>query len=117
MDKVFIEGLQLRGRHGVYSHERENEQEFLIDIVAELDTSAAAMSDNITDTADYTKFCATARETVEDNSFYLIERLADAIARRILEDVRIARVEITIRKPAALAFGVPGVTVIRTRTS
>jgi len=115
MDRIFVEGLALRGKHGVHHKERQEEQEFLIDISVEMDTKAAALSDDISTTADYTQFVEIAREAVERNSFYLIERLADRIAGDILKDERLARVEVTIRKPAALKSGVPGVTIIRTR--
>jgi len=115
MDRIFVEGLALRGRHGVNHKEREEEQGFLIDISVQFDTALAVQSDNIADTADYTKFVEIARECVEQRSFYLIERLADTIARRILEDSRVALVSVTIRKPEVLESGTPGVTIIRTR--
>ncbi len=115
MDRIFIEGLALRGKHGVHHKEREEEQGFLINISAEVDTRPAAESDNLADAADYKKFYDIARNAVEKDSFYLIERLADTIARRILEDARIIRVEVTIRKPEALPSGIAGVTIARKR--
>ena len=115
MDKIFIENLRIKGRHGVDSHERRESQDFLVDISAEIDTKAAAMSDDLADTADYKRFCEIAREAVESNSFYLIERLADTIARKILEDNRLASVEVVVRKPEALESGMAGVRIVRTR--
>lgn len=115
MDTVFIEGLRLSGKHGVHEHERQNEQEFIIDIHGTLDIRTAALSDNLTDTVDYSHFAVIAREVVEKNSFDLIERLADTICSRILEDKRLTGVSVTIRKPAALGNGLPGVTIVRTR--
>ena len=115
MDKVFVEQLKLQGKHGIHAHERASEQEFLIDIEVEFDTRVAAKSDDIADTVDYRKFCEIARDAVEGNSFYLIEKLGDTIALKILEDTRIARVDVVIRKPAALESGVAGVKIIRTQ--
>jgi len=115
MDRVFIEDLRLSGKHGVREHERQNEQEFVIDITASADTRAAVASDNLADTVDYSHFAAVAKEIVGGESFYLIERLADTICSHILEDKRIQQVEVTIRKPAALKNGLPGVTIIRSR--
>lgn len=115
-DSIFVEGLHLRGKHGVRERERQNEQEFLVDIRAEFDARAAAKSDNIGDALNYEHFCKVAREAVEHNSFHLIERLADTIAQGILGDLRITRVEVTVRKPAALPSGVPGVRIVRTRS-
>ena len=47
----------------------------------------------------------------------LIEKLAGTIAQRVPEDVRITRVSVTIRKPAALDHGEPGVTIWREQES
>ncbi|MBV9159360.1 MAG: dihydroneopterin aldolase [Candidatus Kaiserbacteria bacterium] len=115
MDRVFLNDLRLRGKHGVNPDERVYEQEFVIDIVAHVDTKTAAASDELTDAVNYVQFSKIAQEVVEQESFYLIERLADTIAKRILEDARITTVEVTVRKPEVLNNGVPGVKVIRER--
>lgn len=115
MDKIFVERLSLRGKHGVRQQERVREQEFLISIVADFDTTRAVKTDDIADTLDYRKFCDIARAAVAGETFYLIEKLADTIARNILKDTRIARIEVTIRKPEALENALPGVTIIRKR--
>ncbi len=115
MDRVFIRDISLFGKHGVHDEERLSEQEFLIDILAEFDAGVAAMSDDLADTVNYVNFLAIAKEVVEQNSFYLIERLGSRIAERILADTRIASVEITVHKPAALTNGHPGVTIVRKR--
>ena len=115
MDTVFVENLEVIGTHGVLDHERQFEQKFHLDIVATSDASAAGASDNLKDTLDYVAFCRIARETIEAEPVYLIEKLALTIANRILEDTRIATVSVTIRKPSVLASGVPGVTLTRTR--
>ena len=114
-DSVFIEELRLQGKHGVHEHERAESQEFILDIRVTLDTAKAAASDNLEDTVDYGNFGAIAKEVVDQNSFYLIEKLGSAICSRVLEDRRIIEVSITIRKPAALKNGLPGVTISRTR--
>ena len=47
----------------------------------------------------------------------LIEKLAGTIAQRVPEDGRLTRVSVTIRKPAALDHGEPGVTLWRDQES
>lgn len=116
MGKVFVEDLVLLGKHGVGDHERAAPQEFHIEISAEVDTAAAIASDDIADTANYKDFAETAREIVEGPSCRLIETLAHKIAGRILEHPRVRNVSVTILKPKALPVGIPGVTVVRTRT-
>lgn len=115
MDRVFIRDISLFGKHGVHESERLNEQEFIIDIVAEFDAAQAAETDELADTVNYVDFLAIAKEAVEQNSFYLIERLGERIAQKILTDARISTVEVTVRKPAALTNGKPGITIVRTR--
>jgi dihydroneopterin aldolase len=115
MDTLFIEHLSLRGKHGVHEDERSRDQEFLIDIKAHIDTRDAAASDDLADTVDWVLFHDIARDTVEGESYRLIERLAEIMAQRILEFKRVASVEITIRKKEILEGGLPGVTIVRSR--
>lgn len=115
MDRVFIKDISLFGKHGVHEEERLNEQEFRIDILAKFDASQSVKSDDLADTVNYVDFLAIAKEAVEQNSFYLIERLGSRIAERILDDTRIASVEVTVHKPAALTNGKPGITIVRSR--
>ena len=116
MDRIFIENLSFLGKHGVSEKERSIEQEFIVDVTVETDASSAAASDDLTDTVNYSALAAIAKEAVEANSFFLIEKLAERIAGRVLQDVRISNVEVTVRKPAVLPNGVPGVKIIRARS-
>ena len=52
-DRIALRGLTVRGRHGVFDHERANGQDFVVDVVLELDTSVAASTDALADTVDY----------------------------------------------------------------
>lgn len=116
MDRVFINGISVYGKHGVHESERQNEQEFIVDIAAQFDTRKAAASDDLNDTVDYMPFAQMITQVVQQHSFYLIERLAERIAERVLEDTRIQEVNVTVKKPAALTNGLPGVTIVRTRS-
>lgn len=116
MDSVFLSSFSVLGKHGVMERERHVEQEFVIDIVADVDTLIAAGSDKLADTVDYVRFRDIAENVIRNESHYLIERVADRIASMILEDRRISRIAITIRKPAVLPNGVPGITIVRTQT-
>ena len=46
-------GLRAFGHHGVLDHERRDGQEFVVDAVLWVDTGAAAATDDLTLTADY----------------------------------------------------------------
>ncbi len=115
-DKVFIEHLVVRGKHGVTSEERAHEQEFSISIEVQFDTHKASVSDDLSDTVSYGHFRSVAKEVVEASSYHLLEKLANTIAERILEDARIEQVSVTVRKTKIYPDCTPGVTIERTRT-
>src|ERR1700722_12683200 len=109
MDSIFIERLKEAGKHGVMDVERKVEQEFEISVRMEVDTQKAAQSDKLAAALDYAPVKEKIIEIIQTNSFYLIEKLADTIATEILEDKRIAKVELTVRKNAVWDNGVPGI--------
>ena len=52
-DRIELRGLTVRGYHGVFDHERQDGQDFVVDITVWIDLVAAAMSDELSDTLDY----------------------------------------------------------------
>src|SRR5262249_22581660 len=52
-DQISLLGLRAFGRHGVFSRERREGQEFVVDAVLWLDTRAAAAADDLSLTVDY----------------------------------------------------------------
>lgn len=113
MDLIHIDNLRFSGKHGVYEHERKVEQEFDVGIVLEVDTKKAAESDDINNTVDYDTVRTIVRDVIENSSSYLIEKLADVIAQKILKDKQIGKVTVTIKKIEVWPNGIPGVTVVR----
>ncbi len=113
-DFIFIEGLKVRGMHGVSHPERHSfEQEFEVSAKMYMETHIAAKSENLSDALDYVPIRDKIVGIIQTNTFYLIERLADTLCAEILKDTRITKVELTIRKTAIWDNGVPGVTVVR----
>ena len=82
----------------------------------EVDTKVAAKSDNLEHALDYAPVKNKIVEIIQNNSFYLIERLADTIASEILKDKRISKVELIIRKTAVWDNSVPGITIYRSNS-
>jgi 7,8-dihydroneopterin aldolase/epimerase/oxygenase len=118
MDEVIVKGLRARGRHGVLPEEKENDQEFIVDILLECDTRPAAAGDDLSLTVDYAALSEAAADIVEGTSFDLIETLAERIAAEALSSVRARRVTVTVRKPdAPLDVSVDWVGVTITRES
>lgn len=113
MDYIHIDNLVFKGKHGHYEHERKIEQEFVIAVRLGVDASPAAQSDKLGDTIDYDDVKKKIQTILEGTSRYLIEKLSEDIALSILQDSRVAEVQVTIKKTAVWDNGVPGVTVTR----
>ena len=89
------------GFHGVFQHERENGQEFSVDLVVLLAPSDAATSDDLADTVDYGAISQSVYDRIVGEAFNLIETLAERIAEDILAISGVDGVEVTVHKPQA----------------
>ena len=117
-DRIALRGLRVRGHHGVFDHERRDGQEFVLDLVLELDLAAAGASDDLADTVDYGALAHDAAAIVAGPPRRLIEAVATEVAGRVLTDPRVAAVEVTLHKPQApitLPFDDVAVVVRRAR--
>lgn len=117
-DRIFVTGLMLHAYHGVMPHEAKVGQTFSIDLVLEMDLSAAARSDKVTDTVSYDKVVASASNAFLRQRFRLIEAAGGSVADAVLADFPPVRsVTVTIHKPhAPIAATFTDVGVILTRT-
>ncbi len=117
-DRITITGVAARGFHGVFDHERRDGQDFVVDVVLEVDLRRAGRSDDLADTVSYADVAAAVVARIEGEPRDLIERLAADIASDALVDARVESVEVTVHKPQA-PVGVPfddvSVTVRRRR--
>ena len=100
-DRITITGLRARGHHGVYEIERRNGQDFVVDVVLELDTAMAAVSDDVADTVHYGELAETLAAVVRGEPVNLLETLAARLADVCLDDKRVAAATITVHKPHA----------------
>ena len=100
-DRIELIGLEAYGYHGVYEHENNTGQKFLVDMVVWTDFSRAANSDSIADTISYVDLANIAVELVQGLSNDLIETLATNIADKIIELDGAMAVEVTVHKPQA----------------
>jgi dihydroneopterin aldolase len=117
-DQIALRGLVVRGHHGVFEHERRDGQDFVVDVVLDVDTSVAARSDDVRDTVDYGTVASAIAEVVSGEPVNLLETLAWRIASACLVDVRVMSVEVSVHKPQApipLTFDDVAVTIVRSR--
>ena len=116
LDQIVIEGLRFHCIIGINPWERVAKQVIELDITLHADLSAAAASDNIDHTVNYRDLSRSVQELVEGSSFGLIEMLADRIAALCLEDSKVQRVDLRLRKPGALRLADSvGLNITRTR--
>jgi dihydroneopterin aldolase/2-amino-4-hydroxy-6-hydroxymethyldihydropteridine diphosphokinase len=110
-DTIALRGVRAFGRHGVLDSEREQGQEFLVDVLMQVDTRACVVSDDVADTVNYAEVAATAVRLVAGPPYQLIETLADRIAGAVMgEHEGVQELEVTVHKPQA-PVGVPFVDV------
>jgi dihydroneopterin aldolase len=117
-DRITLTGLRVRGRHGVFDHERRDGQDFLVDITVWIDLDQAASSDELADTVHYGEMAARAAAIVGGEPRNLIETVAAQIADELMSDERLHAAEVTLHKPAApipLTFADVSVTIRRSR--
>lgn len=99
MDKITIQGLQVKSLIGVYDWEREAKQPLLIDVTLGLDLTIPAKSDNVKDTVHYAELALAIEQVCEQSEFELLEALADSIILRIFSYPSIVNVMLSITKP------------------
>ncbi|MBO4208412.1 dihydroneopterin aldolase [Micromonospora echinofusca] len=113
-----LTGLRAHGRHGVYDFERAQGQDFVVDVVLELDLGPAARSDDVADTVHYGELAGRLVAVLTGEPVNLIETLADRLLTVCLADQRVDRATVTVHKPQAPIphdFGNVAVTMSRTR--
>jgi FolB domain-containing protein len=116
MDKIHIRDILLRCVIGINPEERREKQDVVIDVTLYADLSLAGATDDFNNTVDYKAVKQRIVELVEGSSFYLVEALAETIARACLEFDGVEQVDITVEKPTALRFArTVGVEISRRR--
>jgi dihydroneopterin aldolase len=117
-DRIVLTGLRVRGRHGVFEHERRAGQDFLVDVTVWIDLDTAARTDQLADTLDYGALAGRVAGIVGGPPRDLIEAVATEVAEDVMTDERVHAAEVTIHKPSApipLTFADVAVTVRRSR--
>jgi len=101
LDQIIIEGIRVRGFHGVLSTERETGQLFIADVVAHTTMRQAAATDNLSQTVNYSDVADAVAEVLAGNPSDLLETVAEHCARAVLEFDGVECVDIAIHKPQA----------------
>ncbi|WP_348788919.1 dihydroneopterin aldolase [Leifsonia sp. NPDC080035] len=100
-DALILTGLRVRANHGVFDFERENGQDFLVDVTAWLDLSPSAAVDDLSRTVHYGELALEIADAVRRDPVDLIETVAERIAGVVLAHPPVDAVEVTVHKPDA----------------
>ena len=118
-DAVFVTGLALHAYHGVMQHEAKIGQTFKLDLVLDIDLTAASRSDKLAHTVGYDQVVEVASRAFCARRYRLVEAAAGAVAEAILDRFpQVLRVRVTVHKPhapIAATFAGVGVTIVRDR--
>lgn len=102
MDKIIIKGLNIFAYHGVNPEEKQDGQNFIVDIDAYADLEQACLSDDLSQTVSYAKIIKTVKKVMLEDKYDLLERALQRIAEQILEEYPLIKeVSVTLKKPEA----------------
>ena len=96
---ILIKDLKFYGFHGVYPEEQVVGTTFRVDAQIDIDPDMSGFaSDQLEDTLNYELIVEKLLHIGTSNKFRLIERLADEMARAVLEFPHVRAVDITVYK-------------------
>lgn len=98
MDRIRLKGMTFYAFHGVSKSERELGQQYEIDVELLTDTKKAGKTDNIEDTINYAEIFDRVESIVENNSFKLLETVAERISNTLLQDFDLSGIKVVVRK-------------------
>jgi dihydroneopterin aldolase len=105
MDKIIACGMTFMGCHGVLPQEKDHPQPFGVDLEMYLDLRPAGQQDDLNLTVNYAQVFAQVQKIVEEESYNLIEALAENIAASLLYRFPLTGVKVTVYKPQAPVQG------------
>lgn len=114
-DEIRLRGLRAFGHHGVFDHERDDGQEFVIDVDVRM--PLGNLADDIDNTIHYGTLAESIVVAVERDPVDLIETVAERIATIVL-DAGADSVRVEVHKPNApitVPFDDVSVVIERTR--
>lgn len=97
-DLIILKGMRFYGYHGVNPEEKELGQTYEVDLEAEADLANPGRTDSLDDTVSYTLMYRVARGVMEGDSRNLLEALAQDIASKVLSELPVQGVSVTVRK-------------------
>lgn len=101
MTTISLTGVSGYGYHGVLEAERENGQEFIVDVTYDVDARVAAALDDLDHTVSYADVAELVHSHITGEPVLLIETLVDQIAASVAVLPGVLRASVTVHKPQA----------------
>lgn len=99
MDTLTLKGLRFHAPHGYYRKEREQGNDFEVDLEFSLNLRPAGETDNLDKTIDYQMAEMLVREVMEGPTVKLIETLTLRIGESVFEHCpELQQLKVTVRK-------------------
>ena len=113
-DRIEIHDLLVRCIVGINPEERIKKQDVVVNLTLFTDMRQAAASDDIADAVNYKTLTKRVFDHLEESSYFLVEKMAHAIAEIAIREFSIPRAIVSVQKPGALRFARSvGVTIER----
>tara|TARA_B100000579_G_C22127967_1_gene530658 strand:- start:104 stop:472 length:369 start_codon:yes stop_codon:yes gene_type:complete len=98
---INISKIECSGKHGIYDHEKQNDQKFLVDVHINISDFS---EDDIDKTLNYEEIVDLVIKIVKTESYDLIETLAKYISEQIVfkyakTEATLQEIKITVYKP------------------
>lgn len=97
-DLIVLDGVKVMSRVGVPARERARAQRLEISVTLHARLGRAARTERIADTVDYALVHRRLAQIARERPRPLIETLAGDVARALLWEFRVKRVEVEVRK-------------------
>lgn len=115
MDKIFLRELEIEAVIGIWDWERRVKQTVSIDLEMATDARAASRKDAVDGTLNYRDVAKRLIEFVGGSQFELVETLAEALAKLIVEEFGVSWARVSVAKPGAVEGSrTVGITIERT---
>ena len=102
MDRINIKNFEVFANHGVFPEENILGQKYIISASLYADLRKAGMSDELDKSIDYNRICRDIKSFIENNTFKLIETVAEGLAAMLLTDNQaLDSVWLEVKKPWA----------------
>ncbi|MED4204802.1 dihydroneopterin aldolase [Neobacillus mesonae] len=100
MDKIYVNGMEFYGYHGVFPEEKVLGQRFKMDLAVAVDLKKAGETDELEYSVNYAELYQICKEIVEGTPYKLVESVAEKIAAAVLANLPLVQqVEVKLIKP------------------